>query len=455
MEPAMANKRSSTSSSYALAIHRPRAVLISAQVGGSLGGLCTGLSLKTLGHDITILERNATPLLHDQGAGIVAGGDTLEFFQRYDRCDRNFAVSSRRRQYINRSGDVVHKEDMMQNMTSWDLVYHILRANFDGVESAYCHVPPQQEGHGIARHLHGHKVTSVKQLDNGQVEVAYTTADDTSGTLTADLIIGADGPSSTLRSILQPDVQRTYAGYVALRGTVPENSVSDTTRTTFSERFTFFHAPGIQILAYLIPGENGTLQPGQRLINFVYYTNFPSTSLDEPSAELAELLTDVEGVRHRITMPPGKMSPEAWAKQRQLAKHVLPPQFAELVDKTTKPFVQAITDVISPTNEFVDGKVILIGDALAGFRPHTVASTSQAAFDAMILADRLAGKVGRGEWKRETLAYARTIQRRGVDMGKRSQQGDWPLEAHIQDRNVASRPRRDEVWPEWALEEVE
>lgn len=341
----------------------------------------------------------------------------------------------------------------MQNMTSWDLVYYILRANYDGVESEYCDVPKSREIDGEVRHLHGHKVTGVKEKD-GRVEVAFTTTDGKEDTLNADLVVGADGPSSTIRSIFKSDVQRTYAGYVALRGTVPEDDVSDSAREAFSERFTFFHAPGIQILAYLIPSEKGTMEPGKRLINFVYYTNFPSKSLDEPSSELAELMTDIDGQRHRITMPPGRTNPKAWEKQRQIAKEKLPPQFAEIVRATKKPFVQAITDVISPENEFLGGKVILIGDALAGFRPHTVASTSQACFDAMILADMVEGKVSRRECKKQSMAYARVIQKRGVDMGNRSQHKDLPLEEHIHDRNLASKPREDEVWPDWAVEDV-
>lgn len=270
----------------------------------------------------------------------------------------------------------------------------------------------------------------------------------------ADLVIGADGPSSKIRSLFAPDVERKYAGYVALRGTVSENDVTAKTREAFSERFTFFHTKGIQILAYLIPGKNGTLKPGERLINFVYYTNFPSPSLVEPSPDFRELMTDIHGQYHRITMPPGKTDPKAWEKQRTIAREKLPPQFAEIVCGTKKPFVQAITDVISPTNEFMDGRVILIGDALSGFRPHTVASTSQACFDAMILADMIEGKVSRKEWKKQTLGYARTIQKRGVDMGERSQHQDLPLEEHIHDRNLASKPREEEIWPEWAVADV-
>lgn len=342
---------------------------------------------------------------------------------------------------------------MVQNMTSWDLAYYVLRANVDGVESEYCNVPTNIGDEKRVRHLHGHKVTGIE--DKGDtVAVSYETTDGQNGAIEADLVVSADGPSSTIRSILEPSTQRTYAGYVALRGTVPEEDVSPSTREAFSERFTFFHTHGIQILAYLIPGTNGTLEPGRRLINFVYYTNFPSQSLDDPAPELAELMTDVEGTAHRITMPPGKTDPKAWEKQREIAKEKLPPQFAEIVRATKKPFVQVITDVISPTNEFMGGKVILVGDALAGFRPHTVASTSQAAFDAMILADMIEGKVSREEWKKQTMAYARTIQKRGVDMGERSQHQDLPLEEHIKDRNLASKPRQDEVWPDWAIEDM-
>jgi hypothetical protein len=63
------------------------------------------------------------------------------------------------------------------------------------------------------------------------------------------------------------------------------------------------------------------------------------------------------------------------------------------------------------------------------------------------------GKMSRREWKRETLGFARTVQRRGVDMGERSQHQDIEVEEHIKDRNLASRPREEEVWPQWAVDD--
>lgn len=400
--------------------------------------------MKALGHDTTILERNPVPLLQDQGAGIVAGGDTLEFFKRYNRCDRPFAVTSKKRQYLDKDGSIVHKEEMEQNMTSWDLTYYLMRANYDGIESPYCNVPEPDPTHGQATHLHDRTVTRFEEEGDG-IRVFWKTSQEVEGSTFGDILIGADGPSSTIRKILEPGVERKYTGYCALRGTLIESEASDAAKKAFGERFTFFHGPGVQILAYLIPGKDGTVEPGQRLINFVYYANFPAGS-----AELEEIMTDKDGRRRQITVPPGVTDPNAWEKQRKLARERLPPQFAEVVCGTNKPFVQAVTDVISPQHEYVGGKVVLIGDALAGFRPHTVASTSQAAFDAMIYADYIAGKISKEEWKKQTIGFARYIQKRGIEMGERSQHQILSLQDYVHDRNVASIPREQEIYPEWA-----
>ena len=208
-------------------------------VGGSLGGLAAGLALKRNGHNVTILERNPTSLLHNQGAGIVAGGDTLEFFERYDRCTRPIAVNSYGRQYFGKDGNIVHKADtagvyrkyvssqhanetiQLHTMTSWDLAYYLLRANFDGVRSEYCDLPPSQPTDGQATHLHGHKVTGFQEQADG-LKVDFERTDGSRGSITGDFLIGADGPSSTIRKILKPQVERTYAGYCALRGTMLE-----------------------------------------------------------------------------------------------------------------------------------------------------------------------------------------------------------------------------------------
>ncbi|KAA6411816.1 MAG: hypothetical protein FRX48_03966 [Lasallia pustulata] len=128
-------------------------------------------------------------------------------------------------------------------MTSWELLYYLLRANFDGVDSKYCDVPSPKEGEGKAEYNYGCTVTGLKDLGSRGIEVNYTDRDGKTSTTTADMVIGADGPSSTVRKILLPHVDRKYAGYVAWWGTVPESSASAPAQTAFVEKFAFFHAP--------------------------------------------------------------------------------------------------------------------------------------------------------------------------------------------------------------------
>ncbi|KAK1076509.1 hypothetical protein LTR33_008885 [Friedmanniomyces endolithicus] len=392
-------------------------------VGGSLGGLFAGVALKTHGYNTTILERTPENLLHNQGAGIVAGGDTLEFFKRYDRTGKPVAVPSFKRLYLNRKGDVIHEEINRQNMTSWDLCYYLLRANYDQIDSPY---------------LEGASSLKFDRRTGKSKEPS---------TIQADILIAADGPSSTIRAILEPQVQRTYAGYCVIRGTVPEPEGSPAALAVFRERFCFFHGPQMQNLTYTIAGEHGTTEPGKRLLNFVWYANFPEGSL-----ELEKLMTDKEGRRRRITIPPGMIAPGPWEMVKEMGQQRLPPQMAEMAEKTRSPFVQCITDVIAPKNLYMGDKVVLIGDSLAGFQPHTVASTSQAAFDVMCLVEWLDGKVERREFVRRTMQFARAMQHMGVRIGNRSQFEELDVGEYIEDRNFASIKREERVSPAWTAE---
>jgi 2-polyprenyl-6-methoxyphenol hydroxylase-like FAD-dependent oxidoreductase len=415
---------------------KPKNIVI---VGGSLGGLFIGTALKRLrlNLNIRIFERNPTPLLQDQGAGVVAGPDVQQFFKTYDRTHTPLSVPSHQRLYLNKEGDVIDREDREQQMTSWDLLYHLLRANYDGVKSEYAKVPDVEDGEGTVAYEYGCTVTDIKTpkphsgsgLDFAEpikLSIKHHSGEDS--ITEADIVIAADGPSSTIRAMYLPDVKRTYAGYVAWRGTVPEDQVSKAASDVFVEKFPFFHTEHIQILAYAIPGKHGTIEPGKRLLNWVWYVNYK-----EESPEHIDLMTDTEGKRHHITLPAGGVRDEVWARQKQFAKENLAPQFAELVEKTKIPFVQAITDVITPTANLDSGRVLLIGDALAGFRPHTAMSTSQAALDAMKLAqaiDQIIGGQGMEavtQWEEHVVKYAKDLQSHGVSIGNRSQFGEHPM----------------------------
>lgn len=409
---------------------KPKNIVI---VGGSLGGLMAGVALKRLRKDlnIRIFERNPTPLLQDQGAGVVAGREVQKFFETHDRTNTPLTVPSYQRQYLDKQGKIISRHDQDQHMTSWDLLYHLLRTNYDGTKTDYATVPTPEPGEGSTSYEYGCTVTSVDVSSpdlSTPVQISYTHTSGKSHTTSADLVLAADGPSSQIRTSYFSSTTRTYAGYIAWRGTLPESSLSATTHSLFTNTFTFFHAPGTQILAYTIPGAHGTTEPGSRLLNWVWYVNAP-----EDSTEHEEVMTDVHGKKHHITLPPGGINLGVWELQKKRAKEMLPPQFAEVVRGTEVPFVQAITDVIAPAAVLEGGRVLLLGDALAGFRPHTAASTNQAALDAMALdgaVERLLGGKMEAleEWEAEVMRYAVEMQRRGVEMGDKSQFGEHEMQ---------------------------
>ncbi|KAK4675206.1 hypothetical protein QC764_500404 [Podospora pseudoanserina] len=96
----------------------------------------------------TIPEHHPTPLLHDQRAGIVAGGHALEFFNRYNRCQRKgTSVPSTCRQYLDRDGYIIHTVTASHDMSSWDLNYFLMRANYDGISSPSAARSPKKTSH--------------------------------------------------------------------------------------------------------------------------------------------------------------------------------------------------------------------------------------------------------------------------------------------------------------------
>ncbi|KAI0441141.1 heterokaryon incompatibility protein-domain-containing protein [Xylaria telfairii] len=58
------------------------------------------------------------------------------------------------------------------------------------------------------------------------------------------------------------------------------------------------------IIVYSIPGKSGSIEHGDRVRNFCWYTNIPVASL-------VNIMTDVEGKRHHTKLAPGKVRPES------------------------------------------------------------------------------------------------------------------------------------------------
>jgi 2-polyprenyl-6-methoxyphenol hydroxylase-like FAD-dependent oxidoreductase len=116
-------------------------------------------------------------------------------------------------------------------------LYYRLRANFDGLGSNYCNVPKGfEEGGGTGVYLDECTVEDV-QYDRSreQVVLSYRDSKGVVKKMEADLVIGTDGPSSKIRQIFLPDVERQYVGYIGWRGTVQEKEISEESKKGLSE----------------------------------------------------------------------------------------------------------------------------------------------------------------------------------------------------------------------------
>jgi 2,6-dihydroxypyridine 3-monooxygenase len=106
---------------------RPKVIVM----GGSLGGLTAGLTLRDIGCDVTVLERSRTPL-ESRGAGIVLHPATVRYFidNKVLALDE---VSTRADflRYVNREGSVVHQQPCSYRFTSYYTLHRGLLSMMD------------------------------------------------------------------------------------------------------------------------------------------------------------------------------------------------------------------------------------------------------------------------------------------------------------------------------------
>ena len=127
---------------------------------------------------------------------------------------------------------------------------------------------------------------------------------------------------------------------------------------------------------------------------------------------------------HKYSIPPGHLCHEVVTAQQDIASGVLCPQFFELWQATQEPFLQPILDLGVP--RMVSGRVALIGDAAFIPRPHTAASTSKAAANAIALGEAVVAhpsdlERALAEWEPDQLALGRRLEAHGQMLGNRSQ----------------------------------
>ena len=369
-------------------------------VGGSLGGLYAALLLRDLGADVDIYERSPVELAQ-RGAGIGFLPESQRYLvERAGVALDEISVPTAYIRYLHRNAELLFEAPQAYRFSSWNTVYRCLLRRFPAANY----------------HL-GYEMTGWQSQDNG-VALAFAGQ----AAQRADLVVMADGVASLARARLLPEVRSAYAGYVAWRGMVPEAQLDAAVCALFDNAITYFVYANSHILVYPIPGLDGSVLRGERLLNFVWYRNYLAGS------DLDNLLTDNAGVRRDISLPPGVAAAHHVSELRAVAQARLPVPMAQLVCAAEQPFLQVVYDIEVPKMAF--GAICLVGDAAFVARPHAAAGTAKAAADAWALAAALERQsdvaTALAQWQPGQLALGKQLLERTRAIGRRSQfDGTW------------------------------
>jgi 2-polyprenyl-6-methoxyphenol hydroxylase-like FAD-dependent oxidoreductase len=332
-------------------------------VGGSIGGCAAAIALGRLGCDVTVFERSSGAL-RDRGSGIaipvdlrnelIAHGYLPPGYRCWpdDATPDNIRTAGTRRWVIadgTPAGRLLWEQPSggAAVCNNWSVLWQGLRAR----------IPD-------ASYRDGTNVTAIMQDDTG-VEVVV---DD--GTVERfDVVFGADGYRSLVRSLVNPGSDLRDAGYILWRGNFPEAELSD--RRAWDEIVATTSTPvvafdGGHAVMYPIPDFEG-LGDGLRVNWAIYAPRPPELELDGPTS-----------------VPPGTVPPEVFIHLERLRAAVIPadlqPLWAGSIDTVS---IQPIYD--ETADRYVDGRLALIGDAATLARPHTGSGATKAMRDARCL----------------------------------------------------------------------
>lgn len=329
-------------------------------VGGSIGGLASGLALLRSGiEDVQVFERAPGPL--KRGAGVGLDDISIRILQQLLSGTSSGGTMLSKLQPMrlleeraSKSGNVLLRHEYPYHAVYWEDVYSMLLAGFQEV--------------GGKVHF-GCKVVGVTQRHDAtalEMSVVVLTLEDGSS-VTGDLVVGADGPHSKICPQLFPDVPERleYRGYFALRGTLPRSLLpADLAGALQAE------LPDLGNCLYFILGPAcGHLvlyQLGGRVLNWLMYVNRAAPVFAGHSQTTGE--------------PPAGLLDEVYDD----ADRLWGPAIAQLIRLTPKPFVNDIYDR-DPLQAVVSGQAVLVGDSAHPITPHVAKGTCLAIQDAYVL----------------------------------------------------------------------
>jgi salicylate hydroxylase len=160
-------------------------------IGGGIGGLAAAVALRRKGIEVTVHEQ--APELGEVGAGVQIAPNGFRLLERFGLGQAVTDVAVRFQEgssYYRQNGESI-SPSVLTDSTGWNALFGIHRADFLDLLAAA--LPA-----GVVHT--GHRAAAFSQ-DADQATVTFENGD----TVTADVVVGADGIHSVLRPhVVQP-----------------------------------------------------------------------------------------------------------------------------------------------------------------------------------------------------------------------------------------------------------
>lgn len=365
-------------------------------IGGSIAGCAMAAELARAGCIVTVLERGGEEP-KDRGAGVGLPPSLVRTLVARDLVDADMPYLQAhhfprvvRDEREERYGRVLWDQPGSIALLNWGALYRNLRRRApNGAYRTSC------------------KVTALRENAGGTVtvEVLGARAEE------FDLVICADGYRSLGRRTLFPDVECAYARFLLWRGALEEKDLPEATPLEGAMAWPSYrggHGP-----FFLVPGPDGSLTPGQRLVSWGLY-------LSVSELERAELVTGDDQAAHDGPPPRHALVPAGEARLKAWVRDVLPDYYAEIVENSRLTFAQTIYE--SPVPAYRKGRICLAGDAGALARPHTGTGVLKGVGDAIALAESLARgpslEVSLTRWSEVQTARGNALVKLGAQVGR-------------------------------------
>lgn len=315
----------------------PKAVI----VGGGIGGLTAALAFRHFGWEVEVLERAQE--LTEIGAGIQISPNGMKVFRAMrmeEQISQNAFLPKALEMRFGRSGRQIFEIEARQAIVErWGAPYlHLHRADLIARLKQLL----------LARQPNAVRLNATV-VSYSQTETQAMARLDSGETVEGDLLVGADGIHSVIRNQMLGSDYPDFTGHVAWRAVVPLDQLGDLAPPPTA---CIWVGKRRHAVTYRLRG--GTLA---NFVGIVERETWTSESWTEQGTR--EELLDVFGTWHPI--------------------------LTNLIGKVETPYRWALFDR-QPLKQWVDGRVVLLGDACHPTLPFQAQGAVMAIEDAYLLA---------------------------------------------------------------------